>query len=61
LNDIFGMNKQQYIENDNDTNAGYIEDFMVGEDDEFNDQPSSNDVMNEGEYIEYVGYRWLVE
>ena len=55
------MNKQQYIENDNDTNAGYIEDFMVREYDEFDDEPSSNDVINEGEYIKDFRYGQLVE
>ena len=60
LNNIFGMNKQQYIENDIDTNAGYIEDFMVGDYNEFNDEPGSNNAMNEGEYIEDARYKWLV-
>ena len=45
LNDIFGMNRQQYVENDNDSHTGYIGDIMVGEYDDFDDEPGSNDVM----------------
>jgi len=61
LNDIFGVHKKGCIQNDNDNNTFDIGDLMIGEYVEFDDEPDSNDVLNEEEHLEDAGYRRLVE
>ena len=61
LNDIFEVHKHGCIQNDNDNNAFDIGDPMIAEYVEVDDEPDSNDVLNEEKHIEDVGYRRLVE
>ena len=47
LNNIFGINKQGCIENDNNSNAFNMGDPIIGQYAEFDDEHDSNDVLHE--------------
>lgn len=61
LNDIFRINKEGCIQNDNDNNAFDIGDPVIGEYIEFDDEPDFSDALNRGEHIKDARYRSLVE